>query len=363
MKIMLAGDVCPTDITAPLFEAQDVETLFADAAEIFKGNDVNFVNLECALGHGGNKIKKFGPNLLAPVETADVLKKLGVNLVGISNNHFFDYGRPALKESMEAFEKAGLDTVGFGENYEDSRKNYVVEKNGETVCFIAVCEHEYTYALPDRMGCRPFDEFDTIWDIREAKAKYDKVIVIYHGGKEYSAYPSPRVRRAFHAMAKNGADIVVGQHSHCICCYEQVEGSHLIYGQGNFHFIWKDMPECWYSALEVVYDTEKNSVEFIPTVQSIEKKGIYLAKGEEKEALLKAFEERNKSLLDGSWIEGWREFVENEKWYYLEAIEKACAKDATERDNAVFGHYLDCEAHTDVWRELFPTYNQTNERD
>ena len=27
-----------------------------------------------------------------------------------------------------------------------------------------------------------------------------------------------------------------------------------------------------------------------------------------------------------------------------------------------FAHYLDCEAHTDVWRELFPTWNQTNER-
>ena len=25
-----------------------------------------------------------------------------------------------------------------------------------------------------------------------------------------------------------------------------------------------------------------------------------------------------------------------------------------------FGHYLDCEAHTDVWRELFKTYNHTN---
>ena len=25
-----------------------------------------------------------------------------------------------------------------------------------------------------------------------------------------------------------------------------------------------------------------------------------------------------------------------------------------------FGHMLDCEAHTDVWRELFPSWNLTN---
>ena len=28
-----------------------------------------------------------------------------------------------------------------------------------------------------------------------------------------------------------------------------------------------------------------------------------------------------------------------------------------------FAHYLDCEAHEDAWRTLFPTWNQTNEKD
>ena len=36
--------------------------------------------------------------------------------------------------------------------------------------------------------------------------------------------------------------------------------------------------------------------------------------------------------------------------------------EATRRQNDTFGHYLDCQAHTDVWRELFPSYNLTNEK-
>jgi hypothetical protein len=44
------------------------------------------------------------------------------------------------------------------------------------------------------------------------------------------------------------------------------------------------------------------------------------------------------------------------------AIANAALPESTEKDNARFGHYLDCEAHTDVWRELFPTYNHTNEK-
>jgi pimeloyl-ACP methyl ester carboxylesterase len=44
-------------------------------------------------------------------------------------------------------------------------------------------------------------------------------------------------------------------------------------------------------------------------------------------------------------------------------IAKAALPTAEERDNARFAHYLDCEAHTDVWRELFKTANHTNELD
>ncbi len=363
MRIMLAGDICPTNFTNPLFEKQDIETLFGDTLSIFEGNDVNFINLETALGRSGAPIKKFGPALCACPETAEVLKKIGVTLCGISNNHFFDYGIKAVKESFEAFDKAGLDTVGFGENYEDSRKNYVFEKDGEKVCFIAVCEHEYTYALEDRMGCRPYDPYDTIWDIREAKSKYDKVIVIYHGGKEYCGYPSPRVRHAFQAMAKNGADVVVGQHSHCICCYEEFEGSHLFYGQGNFHFV-RDVerPEGWYSALEMIYDTKSNTVEFTPTANTFGEKGIHLAKGEEKEKIMRGFEERNQSLKDGTWKDGWAAFVEEEKHEYIRMIKESFKEDVDEKIKWVLGHYLDCEAHTDLLMQAFPSFNLTNER-
>ena len=74
------------------------------------------------------------------------------------------------------------------------------------------------------------------------------------------------------------------------------------------------------------------------------------------------FAQRNASLQSGEWKQGWHAFCESMRSVYTDAIKKACNEDSTELSNAHFGHYLDCEAHTDVWRELFPTYNQTNER-
>jgi hypothetical protein len=50
----------------------------------------------------------------------------------------------------------------------------------------------------------------------------------------------------------------------------------------------------------------------------------------------------------------------------LAAITKTTAAPAArvrkKKHTACFGHYPDCEAHTDVWMKPFPTWNQTNEK-
>ena len=363
MKTLFVGDICPTDGTAPYFENGDTKTLFSDTIDIFRDRDFVFANLECAITESENEITKFGPNLKAPLNTAKVLAAIGVTVAGISNNHVFDFGREGAIDTIKYLADAGVDYTGFGENYEDSRKNYTFEKDGEKICVIAVCEHEYSYALEDRMGSRPFDEFETIDDIREAKKTHDRVIVAYHGGKEYCQYPSPRLRRACRAMVRNGADLVLCQHSHCIGAYENYEGGHILYGQGNFNFVEHIDKEVMKTGVAVCYDTKANSVEFIPVKENEDGTGIELVAGAEKENLLSAFAERNEKLKTDEWKTGWNEFCQTKKsdfWYYLSHV---CRENSTDKQNAQFGHLLDCEAHADVLRELFPTYNLTNEKD
>ncbi|NLB41714.1 MAG: CapA family protein, partial [Clostridiales bacterium] len=200
-------------------------------------------------------------------------------------------------------------------------------------------------------------------DIRSAKAESDYVIVMYHGGKEYCRYPSPRLRRLCQAMAKNGADVVLCQHSHCIGCYEEYEGSHLLYGQGNFHFVKESEYEGWYSGFIVILDIEEDiNISFIPIVINEDYSGISIAEGKEKAKLLSEFEDRNKDLDTDLWLAGWEGFCESLRAPYISAIAKAYNADSDERSNHHFAHYLDCEAHTDVWRTLCKTWNHTNEK-
>ena len=295
MKTLLLGDICPTYKTAELYKKGATGELFTDTLKLFNSKDFIFANLECALTESDGAIKKFGPNLKAPLETAQVMKDLGITCVGLSNNHIFDFGIKGYEDTKKALDSAGLEYTGFGKNLNDSRNNYYFEKNGEKICIIAVCEHEYSYALPDRMGSRPFDEFETIEDIREAKTKCNRVIVIYHGGKEYCQYPSPRLQRAFRAMARAGADVILGQHSHCISTYEYYENCHILYGQGNFHFVKPSDFDVWYTAFAVEYDTISGEINFVPVRANDH--SISLIEGNEKTQLMNEFKKRKRNEI------------------------------------------------------------------
>ena len=358
MKIAIGGDLSVTNENFRLFEEGKAEELFHDVLNLFNKSDNVIVNLECALTDKETPIKKFGPNLKGPVNAAKTMKKAGITNCVLSNNHIFDFGKSGLSDTIKALEKAGIDYTGIGENVEAARKNMILSDGKIRVAVLSVCEHEYSYALPDRVGAREYDPFDTSDDIVKAKADADYVVVIYHGGKEHCRYPSPRLLKLCRSMIKHGADVVLCQHSHCIGCYEEYEGGHILYGQGNFHFVEKDPGvddmEMWSTGLTVLLDfSDKCCISFIPVV-SVDNCAIKLADKTLKERLLAELSQRSAKLANGEWLHEWKKFCEDNKSAYIQPI--------MERDFDKIGHYLDCEAHTDVWREIFKTYNWTNEK-
>ena len=361
MKISICGDVCAKE-TNDYFVRGEKEALFHDVPAVFAKSDRVLINLEMALTDTDYKIAKFGPNIKGSPLCAKVLREVGVTDFGISNNHFLDYGVEGVQDTIKAMKEAGLNYTGFGSNYEESRKNLIIEKDGISVAIIAVCEHEYCYALEDRMGARGYDPYDTLEDIRKAQKEHDYVIVTYHGGKEHCEYPSPRLMKACRAMVKNGADVVLCQHSHCIGCYEQYEGGHILYGQGNFHFTsFGSKSPMWYSGLIVQLNlSDKLEIEFIP-VKNVGC-GIELAKGEDAANIMGEFGKRSDNLHNGKWLEGWREFCEASRERYISAIANAYKEGSTDRNNDYFAHNLYCEAHHDVWMEICKLSWETREK-
>lgn len=358
MRICIGGDISIKEDCWELFEKGDEKALFSNVIDVLKDADRVVVNLECAITEDDTPIEKIGPNLKAPLNTAMVLKSIGVTDCVLSNNHIFDFGKKGVTSTLNELKKYGISYTGFGENELDSRKNHVMTDGKIKVALIAVCEHEYSYALENRMGARPYDPYDTNEDIEEAKKNADYVIVTYHGGKEDCRYPSPRLLKACRSMVKHGADLVLCQHSHAIGCYEKYLNGHILYGQGNFHFICKeyedarDEGQMWNTGLLAIIDAdEKISISFLPTV--VEGQGIRLANEAEKAKILDELSKRSESLKDGTWREKWREFALSQERY------KIIPPELYEE----LAHYFDCEAHTDACREIYKTLNHKNELD
>ena len=92
-------------------------------------------------------------------------------------------------------------------------------------------------------------------------------------------------------------------------------------------------------------------IKFIPCL--VDGLGIRCAKGEERAKLLSEFEKRNEELKNGTWEEKWQEFAMSQERYRV----------LPEELYEEIAHYFDCEAHTDVCKEIYKTYNHTNERD
>ncbi len=358
MKIVIGGDVSIHD-AEEVFAKKQTDKIFNEGLrDLFHSADEVIVNLECAITDKNTPIKKFGPNLCAPIGTGQVLNEAGVTVCALSNNHIFDFGKAGVKDTLAELDKFGLAYTGYGKNELDARKDYVIEREGKKIAVINVCEHEYSYALPNREGARAYDPYDTNDDITAAKKTADYVIVIYHGGKEECRYPSPRLVKLCRSMVRHGADVVLCQHSHCIGCYEQFEGGHILYGQGNFHFAWavEDKNEAWQwdTGLAVVIETEGVGLRL--SLEPVIMKGVCLclAEGEEREILLAELAERSKSLQDGSWYQGWKAFCDKAVGYTNTLMGDNVEKKA---------HYLDCEAHLDVLKERHKTWNSTNEID
>ena len=310
---MICGDTVPTESNFKEFSEGDRKSFVSEALWAkMQEADLRFYNLEVPLCDTERPIVKCGPNLIAPTSVVKGLKALKPDLIGLANNHTLDQDKEGLFETMAVLSENDIPYVGAGKNLAEAQKPHIFEKNGKKIGLYNCAEHEFTIADEENAGANPFDVFDSYDHIRDLKKECDYVVVIYHGGKEHYRYPSPRVQKACRKMIDEGADLVVGQHSHCVCCEEKYKNGVICYGQGNFVFDFLDT-EYWKTSI-VVKATfgDTLEVEYIPICR--ENKGVGLG-GQE---ILDDFFARSEEIKKPGFIkEKYEEFALSMMDYYL----------------------------------------------
>lgn len=301
LKIIIGADVVPTDSNKNYFIYKDIDKIVdRDLKRILDLSDFRVFNLEVPLTDKISPILKCGPNLISPKETVNGIKELGVDLLTLANNHIMDQGVNGLKSTTDVLSSFGIAYLGAGMNLKEASKPYFIEKEGIRVGLYACAEHEFSIATNNRPGANPYEPLDSFDHVKELKEKCDYVIVLFHGGKEHYRYPSPYLQRIFRKFADYGADLVIAQHTHCVGCKEEYNGSTLVYGQGNFLFDIADN-EYWNTAI-LIEVTINNKNEYDLRYIPLSKNNCGVKLGYNDEKILLGFNARSKEIEDDSFI-------------------------------------------------------------
>ena len=346
----------------------------------FETSDLNILNLECPITNAGkeNQILKTGPHLKGN-ETAvrQAIELLNVNLLTLANNHILDYGQKGLEETLSFLNQHNFDYVGAGKNLNEAKKVFRKNIKGKNFSFVNFAENEWCSATSNSGGANPMNIIDNVHQIQEEKKVSDYVLVIIHGGHEYYNLPSPRMVQQYRFYAENGADVIIGHHTHCISGYEEYNGVPICYSLGNFLFTENSIYTDWNIGLlaEIVIDAlGKIAVNFHPVEYSNQNHSLKLLQGDSKTDVLNRVKGYAEIIKNTEKIQQeWDSYVQKQSKLYLDMLSpiaqikyrylkgllyklKLSQKLISKKGFALSLNLNRCEAHSDIVKEVITKF-------
>jgi poly-gamma-glutamate capsule biosynthesis protein CapA/YwtB (metallophosphatase superfamily) len=173
-----------------------------------------------------------------PPERLGWLKQQGVDAVSLANNHAWDAGEDGFIEGLEALRKAGLPFTGGGRTKAEACRPWRVEKNGVKLAIFGVTgddggrKGEDDPAAPGIAGLRT--QRDVLeQELARCRGNGERIIVLIHGGAEYSRRVSDEQRQWARWLVARGAEVVAGSGPHVIQREETHGGARILHSLGN----------------------------------------------------------------------------------------------------------------------------------
>ncbi|MCG2739593.1 MAG: CapA family protein [Syntrophaceae bacterium] len=277
--LIFTGDVLlARSVNYQIWQHNNPSYPFEKVADVLRAADLTFINLEnplvenCPLTNEGMIFCGDPRNVRGLVDA-------GIDVVGLANNHTLNYGQAGLGETVSILKKNGLRPVCSGEfATQDIR--------GLRFAFLAYNDVPAKVDA-ERMGER----------IREAKETAAVVIVYFHWGSEYTAYPNQRQEALAHLVVEAGADLVVGSHPHWIQAVEIYQGVPILYSLGNFVFDqeWSQKTKEGAAARCTFYHNQLIDIELLPVLIENYSQPRWLV-GEEGRQILEELEQISRKL-------------------------------------------------------------------
>jgi poly-gamma-glutamate capsule biosynthesis protein CapA/YwtB (metallophosphatase superfamily) len=208
--------------------------------------DARIINLETSVTARDEYWPGKGINYRMHPENVGCLTAARIDVCALANNHVLDYGYNGLAETLDTLRRAGLKTVGAGQNLDEARAPAVIPlANGGRVIVCAFGAEDS--GIPERWAARAgMAGVDLLPDLsektamaiadrmRREKGPRDVTVASVHWGSNWG-YAVPRDEVQFaHWLVDGGIDIVHGHSSHHPRPIEVYRHRLILYGCGDF---------------------------------------------------------------------------------------------------------------------------------
>jgi poly-gamma-glutamate synthesis protein (capsule biosynthesis protein) len=180
--------------------------------------------------------------LVGSGNNADALQRAGFDIMSVATNHIkncalTNCGERAFFDTLENLRRVGVLAVGAGADHAEAMQPVVATVNGVRFGFVSLGQIEpRAFAGPDTPGIAVLNSENLRQALAAARQAADVVIALPHWGPEDAARPTWIQRNLAQELAAAGADLVVGNHTHVVQGVQQVGGTPVFYGLGNFVF-------------------------------------------------------------------------------------------------------------------------------
>ena len=259
VRLVFAGDVMmarKVETSVSTNGGGNYSFLFAKIASFMQSADIAFANLESAITDKGSARSLSqvlqGISFRAKPAAINGLLSAGIDIVSMANNHTLDYNVAGMSDCINRLKAAGIQYVGAGLTFNDAYAARIFTVKNTRIAYLA-----YTLVgveLKDRAqkdepldGLKP--QSGVAWyyskyvdpAIRAARSQADLIVVSIHYGTDYSVDssttdPSHEQDRFAYLALDEGADIVIGHHTHITQPVMVHIKKYLAYSLGNCVF-------------------------------------------------------------------------------------------------------------------------------
>lgn len=234
-EILIASDWAPIRAYEKII-IRDPEAVYGDLIPVLRQSDLRIVNLECSLTSDVSATWKSGSVLKGDPEHVHGLTVVPFEIATLGNNHVFDHGVDAFKQTQALLTDNAIQTLGAGMSAKEAENPLILSVGDIRVAIINFSEGEDLKVAGSGAGVFGWKVDDVIAGIEQIRKSIDVLIVICHCGVEYIPFPPPYVAAAFQRIADAGADLVIGHHPHVPQGVQIHKNVPICYSMGNFVF-------------------------------------------------------------------------------------------------------------------------------